>query len=154
MPAFSLSNRSWPFLANVLRARPNIPPTGPCLQLATEAAAHWAQARRLATPHLYRAVLEALQALLGVPVVRTALNEEQQPQPLSQQQREAGEAAGTAQQAQQAHQTAAQALLEALAYQRCSCGMAMMSGEIDTADQLDVLLRQVWSWAGKPVHEY
>ncbi|GAB4816980.1 hypothetical protein N2152v2_004026 [Parachlorella kessleri] len=111
------------------------------MQLTTEAAVHWSQKRQLSTPHLYRSVLECVQTLLSVPVAVTALNEERLvPLPAMPAQQDR---LGTASKAYPQVQTAAQALLEALAYQRCGCALALMCGEEDTAELLDDVIKQL-----------
>ena len=114
------------------------------MQLTTEAAVHWSHMRQLSTPHLYHAVLECLQTVLNVPAARAALNEERLlPLQAVPAQQERPSTTSTASKPHQPVQTAAQALLEALAYQRCGCAPSLMCGEEDTAELLDDVIKQV-----------
>ena len=114
------------------------------MQLTTEAAAHWGHMRQLSTPHLYHSVLECLQTLLSVPAARAALNDERLvPLPAAPAQLDRPGTASTATKPRQVVQTTAQALLEALAYQRCGCEPSLMCGEEDTAELLDDVIKQV-----------
>lgn len=92
-----------------------------------EAGHFWAHCGKRAPPHLYHTVLECLEGLLGLPVVRQALEA-------------ATEAAAAA---PSTRGPPAKQLLEALLYQRISCGASVMLESDDTCDLLDETIRLV-----------